>query len=143
MRFWFIYIFFIFTFSIFTMFFNLLCNSTFEQGHLEPWCHRNAFIIIIIIFPQHPVSTCQHFYLTSFSNVNIFKASNVHVYVFLYVCVLMSMLIYSCMYVSVDPLVYLCMSVDTCMPTCQIFYMTCPHTYLSILPRQFINPDVY
>ena len=35
----------IFTFCIFTMFFfNLLCNSTFEQGYLDPWHHRNAFI---------------------------------------------------------------------------------------------------
>ena len=25
------------------------CNSAFEQGHLEPWRYKNAFIIIIII----------------------------------------------------------------------------------------------
>ena len=41
--------FFISTFSIFRMFFNLRCNIAFEQGHLEPWRYRNAFIIIIII----------------------------------------------------------------------------------------------
>ena len=32
-------------------FLNLLCNSAFEQGYLDPWHHRNAFIIIIIIIP--------------------------------------------------------------------------------------------
>ena len=31
------------------MFFLLLCISDFEQGHLEPWHYRNAFIIIINI----------------------------------------------------------------------------------------------
>ena len=25
---------------------NLLCNSAFEQGHLELWWYRNSFIII-------------------------------------------------------------------------------------------------
>ena len=30
----------------FTVFFA--CNSTFEQGHMEPWRYINAFIIIII-----------------------------------------------------------------------------------------------
>ena len=30
-------------------FLNFLCNSAFEQGHLEPWRYINAFIIIIII----------------------------------------------------------------------------------------------
>ena len=46
-----VYIFYIFTFSIFSMFFfkNLVCNSAFEQGHLEPWRYKNACIIIIII----------------------------------------------------------------------------------------------
>ncbi len=31
------------------MSFDLLCISTFEQGQLEPWRYRNAFIIIVII----------------------------------------------------------------------------------------------
>ena len=29
------------------MFFHLLCITAFEQGHMEPWRYRNAFIIII------------------------------------------------------------------------------------------------
>ena len=28
---------------------RIICNSAFEQGHLEPWRYINAFIIIIII----------------------------------------------------------------------------------------------
>ena len=40
--FFFIYLYFVFL----TMLFNLLCNSISEQGHLEPWRYRNAFIII-------------------------------------------------------------------------------------------------
>ena len=39
----------IFTFSIFTVLFNSLCHSTFEQGHLEPMRYRDDFIIIVVI----------------------------------------------------------------------------------------------
>ena len=30
-------------------FFNLLCNSPFERGHLKPWRYRNAFIIVLTV----------------------------------------------------------------------------------------------
>ena len=43
-----VYLFIYLYFNIFTMFFNLLCISTFEQCHLEPWRYINAFIIIIV-----------------------------------------------------------------------------------------------
>ena len=47
----FVYIFslYIFTLRIFTVF-NLLCISAFEQGHLEPWRNREAFIIILSLY---------------------------------------------------------------------------------------------
>ena len=35
------------SFSVFTMFLNLLCNSAFEQGHLEPWRY-NLFIYLLL-----------------------------------------------------------------------------------------------
>ena len=36
----------IFTFSISTLFFNFVCNSAFEQGHLEPRRYRTVLIIL-------------------------------------------------------------------------------------------------
>ena len=45
----FIYIFISLPLAFLPCFFNLLCNSALEQGHLEPWRYGYAFIIIIII----------------------------------------------------------------------------------------------
>ena len=44
------YIFYIFTFSIFTMFKKkkMLCNSAFEQVHLEPWSYR-IFLVLLLL----------------------------------------------------------------------------------------------
>ena len=45
--FFYIYFLYIFNFCIFAMFFNSLCISAFEQGHLEPLRYINIFIIIL------------------------------------------------------------------------------------------------
>ena len=49
--FFYIYLYYIFSVSLPLFFLFFACDSTFEQGHLEPWRYINAFIIITSILP--------------------------------------------------------------------------------------------
>ena len=54
----------IFTLAFLLCFFNLLCISTFEQCHLEPWRYINAFILTTnfaaCVSVQNLTNLCPH-----------------------------------------------------------------------------------
>ena len=67
-------IYFLYLYLLFLLFFNLLCNSAFEQGHPEPLRYRNAFIIIIL----HVTLIMARTRLTAFLSVRTHLYENVY-----------------------------------------------------------------
>ena len=62
-------------------FFNFLCISAYEQGHLEPWYYINAFIIIVIVVACVPQSYDKLYILYSDKfNIHIFSCYFIFVY---------------------------------------------------------------
>ena len=86
--------------------FFFTCNSAFEQGHLEPWRYKNAFIIIIIIIiimyldrrNMQKVELCRMRYLAINNYCIFYDFGFLVVIIYLLICMCFLFTFYSFLY---------------------------------------------